>query len=313
MTAKLLVLFEHPSWQKPLFEALERRGVPFDRFDLKNSAFDPQQDLSYELVFNQASPSAYLRGNTQAVFMALTFMETLEAQGIRVLNGSAAFRFELSKALQARVMANHGIDYPRTIAFNSPEQLRQHAAKINFPAILKPNQGGSGARMFKVEHADEIFTILNGDQDLWRPDYMMLLQEYLEHDAQNDGTVRMEFIGGELLYAMKIYSSGTTFNLCPSEDCNPADGTEGACAIPTTAPPRFEPFFEVPAEAVEVGKKICALGNLDVAGIEYLETPDGRRVFYDINANSNLRRPIGEAFGFDPFERVVDYLEAQLA
>ena len=43
-----------------------------------------------------------------------------------------------------------------------------------------------------------------------------------------------------------------------------------------------------------------------------LETPEGP-VFYDINANSNLRLPIGQAFGFDPFERVVDYLERELA
>jgi hypothetical protein len=35
-------------------------------------------------------------------------------------------------------------------------------------------------------------------------------------------------------------------------------------------------------------------------------------VFYDVNANSNLRAPIGQAFGFDPFERVVDYLVAQI-
>ena len=52
--------------------------------------------------------------------------------------------------------------------------------------------------------------------------------------------------------------------------------------------------------------------KMDVAGIEFLETPDGRRVFYDINANSNLRRPIGEAFGFDPFERVADFLGLKL-
>ena len=52
--------------------------------------------------------------------------------------------------------------------------------------------------------------------------------------------------------------------------------------------------------------------RLDVGGIEYLETPDGRRVFYDINANSNLRPSVAAAFGFDPFERVVDYLERQL-
>jgi len=55
-----------------------------------------------------------------------------------------------------------------------------------------------------------------------------------------------------------------------------------------------------------------ASGGLDVGGIEYLETVDGRRIFYDVNANSNLRKPIGQAFGFDPFERVVDYLVSQI-
>ena len=53
--------------------------------------------------------------------------------------------------------------------------------------------------------------------------------------------------------------------------------------------------------------------RLDVGGIEYLDTADGRRVFYDINANSNLRPSIAAAFGFDPFERVVDYLVRELA
>ena len=33
----------------------------------------------------------------------------------------------------------------------------------------------------------------------------------------------------------------------------------------------------------------------------------------DINANSNLRPSVAAAFGFDPFERVVDYLERRLA
>jgi hypothetical protein len=40
---------------------------------------------------------------------------------------------------------------------------------------------------------------------------------------------------------------------------------------------------------------------------------DRRGVFYDINANFKLRRPIGEAFGLDPYERVSDYLEQRLA
>lgn len=84
-------------------------------------------------------------------------------------------------------------------------------------------------------------------------------------------------------------------------------------AQPTTKPVEFHPCLEVPAAAVAAGERIVAAGGLDVAGIEYLEAPDGRLVFYDINANSNLRKPVGEAFGFEPFDRVAQYLAQQLA
>ncbi len=306
----LLVIYEHPEWQLPLFERLDRRGVNYTTFDLKKAAFVGAEQPPAKLAFNQASPSAYLRGNTRAVPLGLAYMEALERRGVRVLNGSAAFRFELSKATQAAAMAEAGLDYPRTLAFNSIDALRAQKDTLTFPAILKPNQGGSGARMSKVESLDDVALALE-DPRIWEPDYVMLLQEYLPHDSMNDGVVRMEFVGGKFLYAMKVFSSGGTFNLCPSEVCNPEEG-EGSCAIPTSVPPRFEPYLDVPQEAIAAGERICALGGLDVAGIEYIETPDGRRVYYDINANSNLRLPIGEAFGFDPFERVVDFLCAEI-
>ena len=63
---------------------------------------------------------------------------------------------------------------------------------------------------------------------------------------------------------------------------------------------------------MEWGRRIMAAGKLDVGGVEYLETQDGRLMFYDINANSNLRPSIAESFGFDPFERVVDFLEHEM-
>jgi len=312
----LAILFEHPKWQLPLFEVLERRGVDYVAIDLKQGVMGGTDALPARVIFNQASPSAYLRGNTRAVPFGLTLLEGYEAEGAEVINGAAAFRFELNKAVQARLLSRLGIDYPATLAFNDVDALRQRANELSFPAMLKPNQGGSGARMRIVNNVDEIADAL-ADARLWEPDHVMLLQEYLPHDTEQDGIVRMEFVGGELLYAMRVHSDGG-FNLCPSETCNPEDGGDGVCALPGAEPvktsaPRFEPFAEVPAEAVAVGKRICTAGKLDVAGIEYLETPDGRRVFYDVNANSNLRRPIGLAHGFDPFERIADYLQARIA
>ena len=312
----LVVLYEHPQWQQPLFDALDRRGVSWRPFDLKEACFGDQDLPAANLYFNQASPSAYLRGNARAVSFALALLAALEVDGAKVLNGIHAFRFELSKAVQARALARMGLDHPRTLVFNSVAALARRAHEVGFPAMLKPDQGGSGARMFKVDSVAEVDALLTGQPELWLPDNLLLLQEYLPHDPGVDGIIRMEFVGGELLYAMRVLSDGA-FNLCPSEVCNPEDGSDGVCAIPTAsavAPsaPLFEPFFDVPAAAVAAGRQICAVGKLDVAGVEYLQTPDGRRVFYDINANSNLRRPVGLAHGFDPFERVVDYLVAEI-
>jgi len=168
--------------------------------------------------------------------------------------------------------------------------------------------------MMLVESFAHLEALLAQRPEHWLPDNLLLLQEYFPTDPAR-GIVRMEFLGGELLYAMRVVSHGR-FNLCPAPVCNPDDGAAGSCEIAVEEKPalpvEFFPYPEVPAQAVTWGKRIMAAGKLDVGGIEYLETADGRLVFYDINANSNLRPSVAQAFGFDPFERVVDYLVREI-
>jgi glutathione synthase/RimK-type ligase-like ATP-grasp enzyme len=309
----LVVLHEHPEWQKPLFAALDRRGIRYEPFGVTRAAFSNADPPRAPLYFNQASPSAYLRGNTRAVPLALACMRTLELLGARVLNGADVFALELSKSAQATLLRTLGIDTPYSITFNDTKALRAYSGTIRWPALLKPDQGGSGARIQVVNSFDDIDAIFAADPGVWLPDNLFLLQEYLPHDP-DEGIVRLEFLGGELLYAMRVKTHGR-FNLCPSPICNPDEGL-GTCegpqqAVPA-APVEFFPYLDVPHEAVEIATRIVRAAKLDVGGIEYLETDTGRRVFYDINANSNLRPSVAAAFGFDPFERVVDFLTDQL-
>jgi len=334
----LAVLYEHPEWQKPLFEALARRGVSYEAFDLKQGAFTNAETPAARLYFNQASPSAYVRGNARAVPLALACLRTLEYRGARVLNGADVFALELSKSAQATLLGTLGIDTPWSITFNEVEALRRYERDIRWPALLKPDQGGSGARIQVVQSLTEVEAIFKANPGVWLPDNLFLLQEYLPHDPEQ-GIVRLEFLGGRLLYAMRVKTHGR-FNLCPSPVCNPDDG-DGICEVPAVvaqghanagasgdpwntegvpatnkvaAPPvEFYPFPDVPADAVATATAIVRAARMDVGGIEYLETPDGRRVFYDVNANSNLRPSVAAAFGFDPFERVVDFLQLELA
>src|SRR5271154_4839490 len=179
MDHDLVVLFEHPEWQKPLFSALDRRAVRYAAFDLKHGAFDPDRVPDAPLYFNQASPSAYVRGNTRAVPFALSLIRSLELGGAKVLNGSAAFSLELSKSAQAALMQRLGIRHPRTLAFNDVNAALE-AWGDRWPALLKPEQGGSGARMFLLNSGEELSRLLADRPDLWLPDNLLLLQELFD-------------------------------------------------------------------------------------------------------------------------------------
>ena len=143
----LAVLYEHPAWQEPLFHALDARGVDYVAIDLKRAAYSSDEPAPARVVFNQASPSAYVRNHERAVPHALAFMRHLERLGCDVINGSAAFSMELSKAAQVALCRSLGIDHPRSIVFNDVEAAiaKTRAQPRSWPRLLKPDLGGSGA------------------------------------------------------------------------------------------------------------------------------------------------------------------------
>jgi glutathione synthase/RimK-type ligase-like ATP-grasp enzyme len=150
--------------------------------------------------------------------LALAYLRSLELLGARVLNGAVVFALELSKSMQATLLRTLGIDCPRSITFNDVTALRAYEHDVRWPALLKPDQGGSGARIQVVNSLAQAEAIFAADPNVWLPDNLFLLQEYLPHDPDR-GIVRLEFLDGELLYAMRVVTHGR-FNLCPSPVCN---------------------------------------------------------------------------------------------
>jgi hypothetical protein len=62
--------------------------------------------------------------------------------------------------------------------------------------------------MYLLHSPDEFLRLLQERPDLWLPDNLLLLQEYMPGDPVQ-GIVRMEFLGGELLYGMRVVSHGS--------------------------------------------------------------------------------------------------------
>ena len=57
-----------------------------------------------------------------------------------------------------------------------------------------------------------------------------------------------------------------------------------------------------------------AAAQIEIGGVEYMiDDRDGQRYYYDINALSNFVADAPRVIGFDPFARLVDYLEVEVA
>lgn len=311
----IAVYHEHPDWFRPLFAELARRGVPHVALDAAAHGFDPQSDAPppWRLVFNRASPSAHLRGHGQTIHYTLAFLRHLERRGVPVVNGSAAYALEISKADQLGLLRSLGLRAPRTRVINHASQAPAAAEGLRFPVLIKANVGGSGAGIVRVDTPAQLAALAAaGDLDLG-VDHTALVQELAP--LRGERIVRVEVLGRRFLYAIEVFPPGGSFNLCPADACQTADGralTRSACAIDAPRTGMRVAAFAPPAKIVAAVEAIAAAAELDVGGVEYLvDDRDGEPSFYDINALSNFVADGPNVVGFDPFARLVDYLAAR--
>jgi glutathione synthase/RimK-type ligase-like ATP-grasp enzyme len=318
---RLAVLYEHPDWFRPLFAALERRGLPYDRLDAAALNWDPLAEPPYTLLLNRMSPSAYLRGHQHAVHAAAAYLAYVEAHAVPVVNGLAAYRLEISKAAQLDLFRRLGVSHPRSRVANTAPGLVQAARGLRFPVLVKPNIGGSGARIQRFDTPDALAAAAaDGRIDLGI-DEVALVQELVP--AQDGAITRIELLGGELLYAIRIVPPSGLFNLCPADICRQdsvasakdedANGAPewGACA---TKPAMQIEATSIPLDTLRDALAIAEAARLDLCGIEVVtDDRDGETYFYDVNALSNFVTDAPRIVGFDPFDRLARYLESRLA
>lgn len=310
----IAVYHEHPHWFAPLFAELERRAVPYRRLDAASHTFDPaERTAPYSLVLNRASPSAYLRGHAQSIFYTLHWLRHLVRLGVPVVNGAAVYSIELSKASQLDLLDDLALPYPRALVINDPAQAPAAAATLRFPVLIKANVGGSGAGIVRYETPAGLAEAVVSGRVSLGIDGTALVQESA---PLRDGHItRVETLGGKYLYAINVYPPTGSFDLCPADACQTTDGVElvrGACAVDAPRTGLRVEGTTPPDEIIAQVERIARAARLDVGGIEFLvDDRDGRHYFYDINALSNFVADAPNVVGFDPWGRLVDYLEGR--
>lgn len=297
------ILYEHPEWFTPLFAELERRGIPYTPIDASTLVWDPVvTDLGYSVIINRMSPSSWIRGHRSTIQSTAHYLDYLESTGVPVINGSKAYAFEISKARQLRLLNELGVVHPKGRVINSASEAVSAAEGLRYPVLVKPNVGGSGAGIVSFESPESLDATASAGELEFGPDDTALVQEHLT--AQDGTIVRIEFLDGEFLYAIRLRLTPGTFNLCPADYCDIIGVADTATEyVPIEA-------FEPPPDIIKDAKRLLDATGADLGGVEYLiDAATGHASYYDINALSNFVADASTIIGFDPFIDLVDFIE----
>jgi biotin carboxylase len=213
---------------------------------------------------------------------------------------------------QLQLLYSLGLGFPKTQVVNCANEILAAALQIGFPLLVKPNIGGRGAGIVRFDSIEQLRTATNKASLNLGIDQTALVQEFIP--ARNGHITRVETLGGKFLYAIDIFTSGRSFNLCPAEICQ-VESVSAFIEDSTGGTPnqrlKVETCKPLPS-IIDAVEKIAAFGGIDVGGVEYMiDDRDGRIVYYDINALSNFVANAPQVLGFDPHARLVDYLERQ--
>jgi len=190
------------------------------------------------------------------------------------------------------------------------ENVIKAAYDLNkFPFILKPNRGGKGLDVRLFHSIEGLSKFLDeSEMDEISLDGVFLIQEYIK--PKNNRIVRMEFINGKFVYAVGVDTSDG-FELCPADSCQIGDQ---ACPASNTSRNKFEILKEFDIPEIHTCESFLKANKIDIAGIEFVESEDGLRYFYDVNTNTNYNREAeirsnSEDFGM---VKIAEYLSDEL-
>ena len=167
------------------------------------------------------------------------------------------------------------------------------------PFITKHNQGGKGLSVRRFENVADLADWV-ASADFEEPqDGITLVQEYLQ--PAEPRITRVEIVDGELVYAITADTARGGYQLCPADACE-VDLTTGELITPpgaTIAPVEGQKLFALREDfahpIVDQYRAFTRAQGIEVAGIEFIETVDGRVVTYDVNTNTNYNADVEAA------------------
>ena len=190
---------------------------------------------------------------------------------IAAMGDKSAAKRLMEKAGVPLVPGYHGDD-------QSPALLEKEAARIGFPALIKPSAGGGGKGMRVVRDRKEFAAALEGARREAKAafgDDRVLIERYLERPRH----IEMQVFGDTHGNVLHLYE----------RDCSVQRRHQKV--IEEAPAPNFGKRAEMGAAAVAAAK---AIGYTGAGTVEFIAEQDGRFYFMEMNTRLQVEHPVTE-------------------
>jgi [lysine-biosynthesis-protein LysW]--L-2-aminoadipate ligase len=263
--------------EKMLFEAMEQRGIAFDRLDDREAIFDLQDpgpwgqyDLILERCINHSR--------------ALYALKILNDWGVKTVNTYLAADTCGNKLLTSSALVRAGLPSPQIKVAFTPEAALQAIEEIGYPVVLKPAIGSWGRLLSKINDREAAEAVLEHKEILGTYHHSIFyIQEYVPKPGRD---IRAFVVGDETICAIYRTASHWITNTA-----------RGGVASNCPVTPEMNRLCVAAAQAVGGG----------VLAVDVLEHPDKGLLVNEVNYTMEFRNSIAPT-GVDIPNRVVDYL-----
>ena len=312
-TKRIYVIHENDAWVEPLRSAFAELALPYAEWFIDQGTLDLAATPPQGVFYNRMSASSHTRGHRYAAELTGGVLAWLERHGRRVVNNGRALQLEVSKIAQYAALARHGIRVPRTIAAVGAKHIVEAARAMPGRFITKHNRAGKGLGVKLFDNVDALARHVESDSFEPSVDGITLIQEYIE--APEPFITRVEFVGGEFLYAVRVDTS-LGFELCPADVCQVGDAFcpagAAASAVPAASAPRFRIAQGFTHPIVERYRRFLADNGIGIAGIEFIIDKRGDLYTYDVNTNTNYNGDAEQEAGLYGMRAIARYLGREL-
>ncbi|PTB86156.1 alpha-L-glutamate ligase [Pseudidiomarina aestuarii] len=305
----IVIMHENEEWVVPLHAAFKARGVEATEWFLDTGVVPYDSVPDDAVYYNRMSASSHTRGHRFAPELTRMALTWLEKNNRTVVNGTPALALETCKLSQYRALEAAGLHVPATRAVVGREQLVAAAVAFDqWPLILKPNRGGKGLGVARYDSVAALEQFVGSDAYAEPLDGIWLLQAYVRPQAPY--ITRAEFVGRRFVYTVQV-NTEDGFELCPADVCDigdafcPATEEPAANEYKLTLTDRYNEH-----DIIRKLQGFLEQAQVDVAGIEFIESENGELMVYDVNTNTNYnsgaeQRAGGERTGMGA---LADYL-----